>query len=84
MADVDPQNLGERAERMILALGAISAEPRRLTRQFLTPEHRRAADLVGTWMTAAGLDVSEDALGTVRGTGPAPAKRPAATPASGC
>ncbi len=52
---------------MILALGAISAEPRRLTRHFLTPEHRRAADLVGSWMTAAGLDVSEDALGTVRG-----------------
>ncbi len=67
MADVDPQNLGERAERMLLALGAISAEPRRLNRQFLTPEHRRAADLVGTWMKAAGLDVSEDALGTVRG-----------------
>ncbi|MDP2409661.1 MAG: allantoate amidohydrolase [Pseudolabrys sp.] len=67
MADLDPRTLGERAERMILALGAISAEPRRLTRQFLSPEHRRAADLVGTWMKAAGLDVTEDALGTVRG-----------------
>jgi allantoate deiminase len=31
------------------------------------PEHRRAADLVAGWMQAAGLSVSEDALGTVRG-----------------
>jgi allantoate deiminase len=52
---------------MIIELGAISAEPGRLVRLFLTPEHRRAADLVANWMRAAGLSVSEDALGTVRG-----------------
>jgi allantoate deiminase len=52
---------------MVNALGAISAEPDRLVRLFLTPEHRRAADRVATWMREAGLDVSEDALGTVRG-----------------
>ena len=52
---------------MIAELGAISAEPGRLVRLFLTPEHRRAADLVAGWMRAAGLSVSEDALGTVRG-----------------
>ena len=52
---------------MIRTLGAISAEPNRLVRSFLTPEHRRAADLVARWMRDAGLDVSEDALGTVRG-----------------
>jgi allantoate deiminase len=34
---------------------------------FLSPEHRRAADLVAGWMRAAGLSVDEDALGTVRG-----------------
>jgi len=67
MAELDPVQLGESAERMILALGAVSAEPRRLVRRFLTPEHRRAADLVASWMTEAGLDVTEDALGTVRG-----------------
>src|SRR4051812_50213174 len=52
---------------MIAELAAISAEPGRLVRLFLTPEHRRAADLVAGWMRAAGLTVSEDALGTVRG-----------------
>jgi allantoate deiminase len=64
---LDPQALGERAENMITALGTISAEPGRLVRRFLTPEHRRAADLVAGWMRDAGLAVQEDALGTVRG-----------------
>jgi allantoate deiminase len=59
--------LGDRADAMIRALGTISAEPNRLVRLFLTPEHRAAADLVSKWMRAAKLDVSEDALGTVRG-----------------
>ena len=63
----DPQSLGERAAAMIAELGVISAEPGRLVRLFLTPEHRRAADLVANWMREAGLTVSEDALGTVRG-----------------
>src|SRR5215211_1995784 len=59
--------LGARAEAMVNALASISAEPDRLVRLFLTPEHRRAADLVARWMGEAGLAVSEDALGTVRG-----------------
>ena len=46
--------LGARAEAMVNALGAISAEPDRLVRLFLSPEHRRAADLVAHWMRAAG------------------------------
>src|ERR1043165_5190126 len=58
---------GARAEAMVNTLGAISAEPDRLGRLFLTPEHRRAADRVAAWMREAGLEVSEDALGTVRG-----------------
>jgi len=58
---------GARAEAMVNTLGAISAEPNRLVRLFLTPEHRRAADQVAAWMRGAGLDISEDALGTVRG-----------------
>src|SRR5882672_2180103 len=64
-SDIDA--LGARAEAMANTLGAISAEPDRLVRLFLTPEHRRAADQVGQWMREAGLQVSEDALGTVRG-----------------
>jgi allantoate deiminase len=42
----DVAALGLRAERMIARLAAISAEPDRLVRLYLTPEHRRAADLV--------------------------------------
>ena len=67
MSEPDASALGERADTMIRTLGSISAEPNRLIRQFLTPEHRDAADLVSKWMGAAGLDVTEDALGTVRG-----------------
>ena len=64
---LDPEALGARAYAMIAELAAISAEPTRLVRLFLTPEHRRAADLVASWMQRAGLAVSEDALGTLRG-----------------
>jgi allantoate deiminase len=67
MNPVDPEALGGRAYAMISELAAVSAEPGRLVRLFLTPEHRRAADLVATWMQQAGLSVSEDALGTLRG-----------------
>jgi len=59
--------LGARAELMVNSLGTVSAEPDRLVRLFLTPEHRRAADRVTSWMRQVGLAVSEDALGTVRG-----------------
>jgi allantoate deiminase len=67
MTAPDIASLGRRAEAMLSELGAISAEPGRLVRLFLTPEHRLAADLVARWMREAGLTVSEDALGTVRG-----------------
>ena len=48
MSALDPEALGARAYAMIAELAAISAEPSRLVRLFLTPEHRRAADLVAT------------------------------------
>jgi allantoate deiminase len=63
----DIADFGRRAEAMLSELGGISAEPQRLVRLFLTPEHRKAADLVTQWMREAGMTVSEDALGTVRG-----------------
>lgn len=59
--------IGARAEAMLAQLGTISSEPQRLVRLYLSPEHRKAADLVGAWMREAGMAVSEDALGTVRG-----------------
>ena len=64
---LDPEALGRRAEAMLSELAAISAEPARLVRLYLSPEYRRAADLVGRWMREAGLQVFEDALGNVRG-----------------
>jgi allantoate deiminase len=68
MADrADIEALGARAEAMLSALGAISTEPQRLIRLYLTPEHRKAADLIGSWMREAGMTVTEDALGTLRG-----------------
>ena len=67
MSAPDPQALGLRAEAMLDELGAISAEPGRLVRLYLTAEHRRAADLVARWMREAGMNVGEDALGTVKG-----------------
>ena len=63
----DIKDFGTRAELMVNSLGTVSAESDRLVRLFLTPEHRRAADRVAGWMREAGLSVSEDALGTVRG-----------------
>jgi allantoate deiminase len=67
MADIDQAALGARAEAMIRELAPVSAEPDRLVRLFLSPEHRRAADIVAQWMREAGLTVTEDALGTLRG-----------------
>lgn len=67
ISSADIERLGARAEAMLSELGAVSAEPLRLVRLFLSPEHRRAVDLIARWMRDAGMMVSEDALGTVRG-----------------
>ena len=45
MREPDAAALGERADTMIRTLGSISAEPNRLVRLFLTPEHRAAANV---------------------------------------
>jgi allantoate deiminase len=68
---MNPAGLGARAEAMLTALGALSDEPDRLTRLFLSPAHRRAVDLVSGWMKKAGLDVRVDPLLTVHGLRPA-------------
>ena len=63
---------------MIDALAAASDDPDRLTRLYLTPAHRRAADMVAGWMADAGLAVRMDAAGTVHGFLPAGAEGPRA------
>src|ERR1700760_2944768 len=59
--------LGEEIVRRIEALGAISETPGQLTRIFLSPEHRAAADLLLQWMGEAGMAAHLDAIGNVCG-----------------
>ena len=49
------------------ALREISESDERYTRRYLTVEHRRAADLIGDWMIAAGLSTRMDAAGNMVG-----------------
>jgi allantoate deiminase len=59
--------LGRDIVRRIEALAAISETPDRLTRIFLSPEHRAAADLLLSWMRDAGMAAHLDAIGNVCG-----------------
>src|SRR6266700_5914536 len=63
---LDP-SLGQEIVRRIDALSAISETPDHLTRIFLTPEHRAAADLLLSWMREAGMRAHMDAIGNVCG-----------------
>ena len=58
---------GEAITVRIDALAALSCEPGKLTRLYLTPSHRRAADLVLQWMLEAGMTARVDAVGNVIG-----------------
>jgi len=62
-----PRELGVRAEAMLADLAAFTDGEDNLTRLYLSPAHRAAADRVALWMRDAGLDVALDPLGTVRG-----------------
>ena len=48
-------------------LGAMSDEPGKLTRLYLGPAHRSAADQVAAWMREAGMSVRMDSLGSIVG-----------------
>src|SRR5271154_7116662 len=69
MADAaaDHLLLGREIVGRIGALGAISETPEDLTRIFLSPEHRAAADLLLSWMQSAGMRAHLDAIGNVCG-----------------
>jgi allantoate deiminase len=58
---------GEAIATRLAELATISDEPGRLTRLYLGPAHRKAADLVTTWMRDAGMTTRIDALGSVIG-----------------
>ncbi len=59
--------LGDEIVGRIHRLAAISETPDNLTRIFLTPEHRAAAELIMTWMVEAGMSARLDAIGNVCG-----------------
>ncbi|WP_441280678.1 allantoate amidohydrolase [Tardiphaga sp. 862_B3_N1_1] len=61
------QSLGGEVVERINALAAISEAPDNITRIFLTPEHRAAAELIIGWMQAAGMRARIDAIGNVCG-----------------
>ena len=58
---------GSRLMRRLDALCRFSADEGSLTRLYLTPEHRAAAEQVAAWMREAGMTVSLDAAATVVG-----------------
>jgi allantoate deiminase len=60
-------SLGQEIVSRVEALGAISQTPGELTRIFLSAEHRRAADLLLSWMQGAGMLAHLDAIGNVCG-----------------
>lgn len=59
--------LGAEIVARIDALAALSETPGALTRVFLAPEHRAAADLLIGWMQDAGMAAHVDAIGNVCG-----------------
>ena len=66
-AATDHPLLGREIVGRIGALGAISETPENLTRIFLSPEHRTAAELLLSWMESAGMRAHLDAIGNVCG-----------------
>ncbi|KRR15378.1 allantoate amidohydrolase [Bradyrhizobium jicamae] len=59
--------LGDEIVSRINQLGAISETGDNLTRIFLSPEHRTAADLILSWMKDAGMAARLDAISNVCG-----------------
>jgi allantoate deiminase len=66
--EADPlQGAGARLLGRADELGAITEEPGKVTRTFLTPQHRAAAELVMRWMRQAGMVARIDNIGNVVG-----------------
>ena len=59
--------LGEAIANRLVELAKVSDERNNLTRLYLSPAHRTAADLVAKWMREAGMTTRIDALGSVVG-----------------
>lgn len=59
--------LGTKIMQRVDELAAISEEPGKLTRRFLTAEHRRAGEKIIGWMQDSGMSADFDAIGNVVG-----------------
>ena len=60
-------SMGRQICQRLEILGAMSDEPGKLTRLYLGPAHRRAADQVAAWMQEAGMSVRLDSVGSIVG-----------------
>jgi len=56
-----------RIMQRLTALAALTSDPPRLTRVFLSEEHRQANALAAAWMAAAGMRARVDAMGNITG-----------------
>lgn len=65
-----PADLGAAVLARLDELAAISDEPCKITRLYLSKSHRRAATLVEGWMRDAGMSVRLDPLASLIGTYP--------------
>ncbi|HVL59191.1 MAG TPA: hypothetical protein VM491_22080, partial [Burkholderiaceae bacterium] len=54
--DAAADRFGSRILQRADALAAITEDPPRVTRRYLTDEHRRAGTLISQWMREAGMD----------------------------
>ena len=63
--------LGRLIMQWLDELAECSEDPVELTRRYLTPEHRQAADLIMQRMRAAGMSARLDEVGNVVGHFPA-------------
>ncbi len=62
---MNPSLPAVRIMQRLEALAALTADPPRLTRVFLSEEHRRANELVAGWMADAGMAARVDAMANI-------------------
>ncbi len=58
----------ERVSQRLELLACISDSPDCISRFYGTPAFTKAGELIAMWMTEAGLDVTTDCVGNIRGT----------------
>lgn len=67
MSQITRQQAAERVMARADALAAISETPNALTRVYLSTQHLQANQLVGQWMSLAGMTVWQDSVGNICG-----------------